>query len=146
MELLEGVQPLARADELYRHARHGHYGDCRSAARVAVQLGQHEPGEPDAVMELLGDGHGVLPCHGVHDEQGFDGLDGVPDGLELRHQVVVDLEAARRVDDGPGRAGLGRTFDSSSRGLRGIAPILAMDGDVDLPAQGLELLDGRWAP
>ena len=71
----------------------------RTTAGVAVQLGEHDAGEADAVAERLGRGHGVLADHRVDDEQGLVGRDGVADVRGLLHQLGVDAEAARGVDD-----------------------------------------------
>src|SRR3712207_7348388 len=48
-----------------------------TTAGVAVELGEHDPAEADAVPEGLGRGHGVLADHRVDDEQRLVGLDGV---------------------------------------------------------------------
>ena len=47
MERLEILEPLAAADERDRHADHRHHRQRRAAARVAVQLGQHDAGDAD---------------------------------------------------------------------------------------------------
>ena len=71
----------------------------RATAGVAVELGEHHPGEPDAVAERLGGGHRVLADHRVEHEQGLVRLHGVADGRRLRHQLGVDAEPTRGVDD-----------------------------------------------
>ena len=71
----------------------------RATAGVAVELGEHDAGEPDAVAERLGGGHRVLTDHRVDDEQGLVGPDGVADVRGLLHQLLVDAEPARGVDD-----------------------------------------------
>ncbi|BDB43582.1 hypothetical protein IWGMT90018_40280 [Mycobacterium kiyosense] len=70
-----------------------------ATAGVAVQLGQYHAGEADAVAERLGGGDRVLADHRVQDEQHFVGVDGVADGGGLRHQLLVDAQAPRGVDD-----------------------------------------------
>jgi hypothetical protein len=54
-------------------------GDVRDRQRgttagVAVELGEHDAGEADAVAERLGGGDGVLADHRVDDEQVSSGL------------------------------------------------------------------------
>ena len=70
-----------------------------ATAGVAVELGQHHAGEADALAERLGGGDGVLADHRVQNEQDFVGVDGVPDGRGLAHQLVVDAQPAGGVDD-----------------------------------------------
>ena len=70
-----------------------------ATAGVAVELGEHHAGEPDAVAERLGGGHRVLADHRVDDEQDLVGLDGVPDVGGLPHHLGVDAEPAGGVDD-----------------------------------------------
>ena len=48
VERLEILEPLAAADERDRHADDRHHRQRRAAARVAVQLRQHDAGDADA--------------------------------------------------------------------------------------------------
>ncbi len=50
-------------------------------------------------VELLRDIHGVLPRHGVRDQEHLVGLRRVADAHQLGHQRVVRLQASRRIDD-----------------------------------------------
>ncbi len=47
VERLEILEPLAAADERDRHADDRHDRQRRAAARVAVDLGQHDAGDAD---------------------------------------------------------------------------------------------------
>ena len=76
-----------------RHRQRG------AAAGVAVELGQHDAVEADAVEERLRGGDGVLADHRVDDEQDLVGLHGVADVGGLLHQLGVDAEPAGGVDD-----------------------------------------------
>ena len=82
------------------HLAAGHLRDRQrgTTARVAVELGQHDTGEADAVEERLRRGHGVLTDHRVDDEQDLVRLDRVADVGGLLHQLGVDTEAAGGVD------------------------------------------------
>ena len=71
----------------------------RATAGVAVELGQHDTGEVDALLEGLGGLDGGLADHRVDDEQDLVGLDRRADVGGLLHQVGVDGEAAGGVDD-----------------------------------------------
>ena len=48
MERLEIFEPLAAADKRDRHADDRHHRQRRAAARVAVELRQHDAGDADA--------------------------------------------------------------------------------------------------
>ena len=74
-------------------------GQRGATAGVAVELGQHDAGEVDAVLERLGGGDRVLADHRVDDEQDLVGLDRVADVGGLLHQLGVDAEPAGGVDD-----------------------------------------------
>ena len=99
MEDIEVLELLTVGREENRHA--GDLADRQGGATtgVAVQLGQDDTGEPDALTERLRGHHGVLADHGIEDEQHLVGVDGVPDRARLVHQILVDAEATRGVDD-----------------------------------------------
>ena len=93
----------------------------RTAAGVAIHLGQDHAGDAQALVELVGRFDGVLAGHGVGDEQDFDRVELFLELAELGHQLFVDVQAAGRVDEdyvatgldgfpyarsAPGRAGL----------------------------------------
>ena len=99
MEQLEILEPLAAPDERDRHADDRDHRERRAAARVAIELRQHDAGDADAAVELAGALDRVLPGHRVGDVEQIGRLHGVLDRLQLVHQVVVDVQAARRVDD-----------------------------------------------
>ena len=67
-----------------------------AAARVAVELGQHDAVEADAVQEGLRGGHRVLADHRVDDEQDLVRLDGVADVEGLRPSSPRRRPAGRR--------------------------------------------------
>ena len=71
----------------------------RTAARVTVELRQHDPVEGDALLESPRDGDRLLSRHRVEHEQDVERLDLVADVRELVHQRVVDLESAGGIDD-----------------------------------------------
>ena len=99
MERVEVVELLAVGGE--HHLAPGDLGDRerRPTTGVTVELGEHDAVEPDAVEERLGGGDRVLADHRVDDEQDLVRGDGVPDVRRLLHQLVVDAEPARGVDD-----------------------------------------------
>ncbi len=99
MERLEILEPLAAADERDRHADDRDDRQRRAAARVAVELRQHDAGDADAPVELAGALDRVLPGHRVGDVEQIRRLGRVLDRDELGHQLVVDVQPAGRVDD-----------------------------------------------
>ena len=106
----------------------------------AVELREHDAVERDPLLEGLGDRDRLLAGHGVEHEQDVRRLDGVLDPAELRHQVLVDLEAPGRVDDHDVAALRARLLDPHLRGLDRLSP--GEDRDLDLPSELLELVDG----
>ena len=119
-----------------------------AASGVAVHLAHNQAGQPHPAVEPFGGVDGVLPGHGVDDQQDFVGGDGLFDLLQLFHQPVVDLQAAAGVDNSPVDAKLLRPLQAgpghldNGRRLR----VFGIDGDVQLPSQGFQLLDGGGTP
>ena len=70
-----------------------------TTAGVAVELGEHDAGEVDALLEGVRGVDGGLADHRVDDEQHLVGLDRGADVGGLLHEVGVDGEAAGGVDD-----------------------------------------------
>ena len=116
----------------------------RSAACVAVELRHQDAVELNPVGELLRDVHRVLARHRVQHKQHVVRVRSLTDRDELAHQLLVDVQAPRCVDDHDVLAGRLRLAERPFRDLDGIAvgPLL-----VDLRASPLanrhELLDGR---
>ena len=99
VEDVEVVELLACGREQDRDAGDLAHRQRGTAAGVAVQLGEDDAGESDTLAERLRGGDGVLADHRVDDEQHLVGIDGLADRGGLRHQLVVDAEPARGVDD-----------------------------------------------
>ena len=100
VEDLEGVGLLAGAQELDRDAGDRADRERGAAAGVAVDLGQDEAGDRDGAGEALGDGHGLLAGHRVHDQQRLDrAWSPSATAADLVHERVVDGQAAGGVDD-----------------------------------------------
>ena len=106
MERLQRVELLAHADELQRLPGDVADRKRRAAAGIAVHLGQDHAGDAEALVELVGDLHGVLAGHGVGDEQDLDRVELLLQLLQLRHQLVVDVQAAGGIHQQHVAAGL----------------------------------------
>ena len=74
IERLKRVVFLAQPHELHGRPSDFADGERRPAARVAVELGEHNSGEAEPAVEFAGGAHRVLADHGVGDEQDFGGL------------------------------------------------------------------------
>ena len=99
IEGLEVLELLTDTDEEDRAAGDLLHRQRGTAARVAVELREHHAGEVDRLRERLGDVHRFLTGHRVDDEQRVVGLHGLADTQQLVHEVGVDLQPARGVDD-----------------------------------------------
>ena len=96
MEDLQRVGLLAGAEELDRDAGDGGDRQRRTAAGIAVDLGQDQAGDGHGGHERLGDGDGLLAGHRVDHEQRLDRPDGGVDGRDLGHQRLVNATGGRR--------------------------------------------------
>ena len=99
VEDLEVLHALAGAGEHDRAAGDRGHRQRRATAGVAVELGEHDTGDVDALLEGVGGLDGGLADHRVDDEQHLVGLDRGADVGGLLHQVGVDGQAAGGVDD-----------------------------------------------
>ena len=105
------------------------------------------PVTPIAVMELAGALDRVLPGHRVGDVQQVRRLDRRLDRLELRHQLVVDVQPARRVDDERVEPEVLRRRQRARRARDRIhLARRIVHARADLPGQHRQLLDRRRPP
>ena len=98
MEILQRVHFLAGAEQLDRLAGDGAHGERRAAAPVAVDAGQDDAGDADALVEALGEIDGVLAGQRVGDEQDLVRARGRLDLGHLGHQGFVDMGAPGGVE------------------------------------------------
>jgi len=100
----------------------------------------------DALEERLGRHDGVLADHRVDDEEDLVGRDGVADVGGLLHQLGIDAEPTRGVDDHDVVQLASRLLDGGPRHRDGITDAVAglgsEDRDADALTVDLELLDG----
>ena len=96
MERFERVELFADADELERLTGDLADRERRAAARIAIHLGEDDAGDAEALVELVGRFHGVLPGHGVGHEQDFDRVELLFQLLQLGHQRLRRCAGGRR--------------------------------------------------
>ena len=142
-ELFELVESLADACE--SDGRPGDLPDAegRTSARVAIELGQHDPGQPETVVKRLRRLHRVLPDHGVNDEQNVLGRHGRLNLFELPHEGLVDRESAGRVVDDHVVLFAPGPLASLQADLERCCACHVEHRNLDLLAEHLELLDRR---
>ena len=85
MESLQLVQLFAGTHELDGLTGGGPDGQSRTAAGVAVQLGEHDTVDAQSLVEGSGCVDGILAGHGVHHQQDIGGMYSIADLLELAH-------------------------------------------------------------
>ena len=78
---------------------HGPDRKRRAASGVAVHLGQDHAADVQILVEFLRHIDRVLAGHGVGHEQDLAGLHGALDLLELVHELLIDMQAAGRIQD-----------------------------------------------
>ncbi len=140
---IERFHLFARRDELDGLADHGLDGEGRTAAGIAVHLGEDHTVEVEIVIEGLGRLHGVLTGHGIDHEEGFGRFDRLVQGGDLVHQFLVHGQTARGIDYDH-RIAFGLRFPDGVLGDldRILDAVLAVAFHLDLAAEGLQLLDG----
>ena len=144
MERLKRFKLLAHADELDRAARDRLDRQRRTASGVAVELRQNDAVDAQPLVEALGHVHGILTRHGIDDEQDLVRLDVRLDILKLLHELFINVQTTRRIDDHDIVDVRTRIFDRTSGNRHGIRALRhGKDGDAKLLAQHLELLDSR---
>ena len=95
-------------------------------------------------METLCHIDGLLSRHGIHHQQDLMGLDTRLDIPKLLHELLIDLQTARRIDDdhivGMGH-GIRNRFPGDGHRIGSL--LHGEDGNPKLLAEHLKLLDGR---
>ena len=143
MEGLEGLHLFAGADELDRGSTHLADRERGPAAAVAIQLGEHRPGETHLLVEGAGEFGGLLADHRIHHQQHLVGGYGGADPHHLLHHRRVDLEPTGGVHDHRVKTllpALGHPGGGNRLGF--LVGAKAEHLHADLAPQGLELIDG----
>ena len=143
VEHLQGVHLLAARNELEGLVDHRTDRNGRTAAGVAVELGEDHAVEVQPFVELPGGVHCVLTRHGVDDEQRLRRFHGGLDGRDLLHHRLVHGQTARGVDDHHVVILLPGVLDTVLGDLDRIpVTLLGVDLHADLSAEHFQLVDG----
>ncbi len=143
---LQVFRLLAHADKQDGTSRHRLHGQRGAAARVAVELRQHDAVEVQPLRKRAGDVHGLLASHRVEHEQLLVDGQHLLDRLELAHQRVVDVQPARGVDDDDVAAVVLRAPGPQLDDLRRVLLLaVAVHQHADAVADHVQLVDGRRA-
>ena len=134
MEYVEVLELLPRGREHDRTAGQLHDGQRGPAARVTVELGQHDAVVADPVPERQRGGHRILADHRVDHEQDLVRLGRVPDRDGLRHHLLIDARPARGVDDDHVLLAAPRLLQRVPRHGHRVADAIAGLGRVDRDA------------
>ena len=98
MEIFQRVGLFAGADQLDRLAGDRAHRQRRAAAAVAVDAGQHDAGEADALVERAREIDRVLAGQRIGDQQHFMRIGGRFDLRRFRHHLFVERGAAGGVE------------------------------------------------
>ena len=140
----EHIQLLALAGEFDRLTRHRAHGERRTASGIAVQLGEHNTGEPHGLIEGGGHAHRLLTGSGIRHQQSLLRLQEVGQLAQLLDQGGIYLLPTGRVENqhimldvrGPAQSLPGHTdhilLPRGGRDHR----------HLDLPGQGCQLIHG----
>ena len=143
MEGFESGELFADSGEFQRFARDVPHRERRAAARVAVELGQHDAGERQSFVEGARGVDRVLPEHGIDDEQGFDRIECCMQRADFVHHRRVDRQTARGVDEQHLVVMLAREVERGERDIDGaLSGIRGEEVDARLRGHGLQLFDG----
>ena len=143
---VDSLHLFARPDKFYRFVHHRANRKCRTAARVAIEFGEHHAVEIEAVVELFGGVHGILTRHRIDHKERFLRRNGFFDGFDFVHHLLVHRQASRRVDDNDVATIFFRLFYGVLRYFDGIFAVgFAIHWHANLLTHHAQLLDGRRA-
>jgi hypothetical protein len=117
-----------------------------AAARIAVELRQHDSGERQRRAECARDVHRVLALHRIDDEQRLRRLQHALELGDLAHHLLVDREAPGGIDDQHLVVAQSRVLVRRARDVgRILAGVRREKVHAGLRRDGFQLLDRRRA-
>ena len=144
VERLETVEFFAHAGEVDRLSGYVLGRQRGAAASVAVELAQHQAGNPHPLVEGAGHRQRLLAGHGVDHQDLFARLKPVGQRCQLIHQGFVDLQAPGGIDDHQVAEILSQERLEAFLGAFGGFVVLDLEHrDADLLAEHSELLARR---
>ena len=146
MERLKRLNLFTGTDELDRLTAHFADGKCRTTAGIAIQLGEHSPGNANLLMEGTGEFGRFLANHRIHYQQHLIGLHSGANSHHFPHHFGVDLKAACGVDQ-KGVVALRLRLRQTGRSDLFRLRVCSQTEHINpnLPTKGFQLLDGSGA-
>ena len=99
MKRFQILQFFAGTGKFDRFSCDGTDGKRRTAAGIAVELGEDHTGNPEGIVKRFGGVDGVLTGHGINDQQDLVGRDLFFYVAQFIHQRLVDMQTAGGVDN-----------------------------------------------
>ena len=94
VEHVQRLQLFSGAHKLDGLTHYRLNGEGGTATGIAVHFGEDHAVKIQAVVEGLGRFHGILTGHGIYHKEGFRGLDGLMQGRNLVHELLVHGQTA----------------------------------------------------
>jgi len=92
MEYFQSIERLAHTDKLNRLTGDGTNRQRSTTAGSAIELGQDNTGQIEALIERAGHINRILTCHGVRHQQKFLRLQAVANPLQFLREGVVNVQ------------------------------------------------------
>ena len=113
-----------------------------ATARIAIHLSEDHPRQRQRFIKGFGGIHRILTDHGVDHEQGFNGVGGGVDLLDLSHHLVVNSQSAGSINNQYiDKFLLGTIYSGVNNGDRLLIDITGEELGAHFSGQGLELLN-----
>ena len=141
VELLEIVELLAHADIFDRLARDGQHGERRTASGIGIELGHQHARDAECFVECLCNIDGILTGHRINDEHDLIRLCFCLDIFQLIHELFVDMQTARRIENDDIVVVILRVFHALHGDIDRVDLTEIKDRDLRLSADDLELVD-----
>ena len=145
MKQLDHVQLFPGAHKLDGLARGCPDGQGRTAPGVAVQLGQQHSINTQCLVKGGGGVNGVLAGHGIHYQEDFMGMDIFLDTLQLVHELFINVQTACGIQEYNVISVVRGVFQRLPGDVHRVALAHLKNGNVQLLAHHLQLLDGGGA-
>ena len=99
MELVYCIQLFACTHKLDRLVHYRTDRKSGTTASITIELSQNDTVKIKAFIEFTSGIHCILTGHGVYHEQGFIRIDGLLDGFDFLHHLLVNRQTAGSIDN-----------------------------------------------